>query len=99
MHAENRLPALFFVEAEDVGSDRVNLLGTENNIGRAWVRGLPFERLSEDRQCERVAFAWWRELGTLWDRCREGRLVVQRIGREPEYPRTVRSGDGRHRES
>ena len=32
MHAENRLPALFFVEAEGVGSDRVNLLGTQNNM-------------------------------------------------------------------
>jgi hypothetical protein len=36
---EHSLPALFFVEAEDVGSDRVNLLGTQNNIGHAWVRG------------------------------------------------------------
>ena len=50
MHAENRLPALFFVEAEDVGSDRVNLLGTQNNIGRAWMRGLPFERLRRGHQ-------------------------------------------------
>jgi streptogramin lyase len=30
-----------------------------------------------------VAFAWWRELGTLWDRRREGRFVVQRVGCEP----------------
>ena len=46
------------------------------------------------RQRERVAFAWWRELGTLWDRRREGRFVVQRVGCEPEHPRAVRSEDG-----
>ena len=40
------------------------------------------------------AFAWWRELGTLWDRRREGRFVVRQVGVSPEHPRAVRSEDG-----
>ena len=32
------LPALFFVEASDVGSDRVNFFWTQNDIGHAGVR-------------------------------------------------------------
>ena len=32
--------------------------------------------------------------GPLWDRRREGRFVVQRVGCEPEHHRAVRSEDG-----
>jgi hypothetical protein len=33
------LSALLFVEALDVGSDGINFLGTQNDIGHAGVRG------------------------------------------------------------
>src|ERR1700730_2875194 len=71
---EHSLPALFFVEASDVGSDRVIFFGTQNDIGHAGVREA--EKNIYGELIHRRHTADVHEIWRIWVRARTLRIGV-----------------------